>query len=348
MFVSKIHNPVAIPLAILLVTLFSTMPIGSLSVAYASPVTADKLIELTNQARADNGLNTLLINSLLIESAQGKSNDMLAKNYFAHTSPEGVTPWDWFVGVGYDYIYAGENLAKNYATAEAMFNAWMNSPTHRANILSENYREIGIAIATDGSVIYATQHFGTQKPGKTAGTTVTQVTPTAPVRQVAVAPPADTTAPVIADAPLFDAVIKQGESVSFALTVTGNPEKVVARVGKKSVALIEQDGKWVGKITLYAGGNYSVFVDATDAAGNTATRTLGTVLVTVPDFARHTPNMNTLVAAYWKDVAVNEGLPIVLTLAIMAAVGLGFGITHAGITPIRRRLAALLAPALAR
>jgi hypothetical protein len=77
-----------------------------------------------------------------------KANDMATKSYFAHTSPEGKTPWYWLSQVGYNYQYAGENLAINFTDSKDVTNAWMASPTHKANIVKGNYTEIGTGIAT--------------------------------------------------------------------------------------------------------------------------------------------------------------------------------------------------------
>lgn len=78
-----------------------------------------------------------------------KAQDMATKGYFAHTSPEGKkTPWYWLKQVGYQYQYAGENLAINFTDSKDVTNAWMNSPTHKANIVKDKYTEVGTGIAT--------------------------------------------------------------------------------------------------------------------------------------------------------------------------------------------------------
>ena len=71
---------------------------------------------------------------------------MLAKNYWAHFAPDGKTPWDFILNSGYQYEYAGENLAKNFLFSDGVVSAWMNSQTHRDNILKSNYTEVGYAI----------------------------------------------------------------------------------------------------------------------------------------------------------------------------------------------------------
>ena len=97
-----------------------------------------------------------------------KANDMVANNYFAHTSPSGLTPWYWFEQVGYGFTYAGENLAVNFSDSQDVTNAWMNSAEHRANILNANFTQIGIATATGtyngAPATYVVEDFGTPVP----------------------------------------------------------------------------------------------------------------------------------------------------------------------------------------
>lgn len=137
-----------------------------INLAAASEITPQSVIQLVNKERLSQGLNVLAENSLLSSAAQEKLNDMVKKNYFAHTSPAGISPWHWIQKSGYDYQYAGENLAVNFTNAEDQHRAWMASATHRKNILNSNYKEIGVAAAKgsiDGhSSIIAVQFFGTK------------------------------------------------------------------------------------------------------------------------------------------------------------------------------------------
>lgn len=110
-------------------------------------VDINALYELHNQERERNGLTRLSINSDLIESANEKAAAMLAADCWSHYCPDGKSPWDFFENVGYTYIYAGENLAEGFDTDEAAMKAWMNSPTHRANIVKPEFREVGIGYA---------------------------------------------------------------------------------------------------------------------------------------------------------------------------------------------------------
>lgn len=134
--------------------------------AYFSVITTNNLISLINQSRQENGLPPLITNDKLAQSAYLKAQDMLEKNYFAHTSPQGITPWYWFKQANYSYHYAGENLAIDFVDAEGLHKALLNSPTHRANILNANYKEIGITVLTGNlngkKTTIAIQHFGTQ------------------------------------------------------------------------------------------------------------------------------------------------------------------------------------------
>ncbi len=111
-------------------------------------ISADELLQLTNQKRSEAGQAPLVLNQELSQAAYKKGQDMLAKNYWAHNSPEGLTPWVFIKSAGYDYLYAGENLAKGFITASDTVTAWMNSSGHRDNMLSPNYKDIGFAVVT--------------------------------------------------------------------------------------------------------------------------------------------------------------------------------------------------------
>lgn len=114
---------------------------------FLASVVSSVLVDITNENRVTNGKETLMTNPILVRAAQAKANDMAAKSYFAHTSPEGVTSWHWFEQAGYTFSYAGENLAVNFSDSVNVGDAWMNSPGHKANILNDKFTEIGIATA---------------------------------------------------------------------------------------------------------------------------------------------------------------------------------------------------------
>lgn len=133
---------------------------------YAANIAPFDVVKLTNEKRAQNGLHALVLDSTLSAAAIAKGNDMLAKGYWAHFAPDGTSPWSFFLSFGYKYKYAGENLARDFASSEAAVSAWMNSPSHKDNILNSNYRDVGIGVVegnlngVDTTIIV--QFFGTK------------------------------------------------------------------------------------------------------------------------------------------------------------------------------------------
>lgn len=106
-----------------------------------------EIIKLVNGERLKNSLSILTPNSALNRAAQLKVDDMVKNNYFAHTSPSGKTAAQFRVEGGYNGYLTGENLAVLFKTASEIVAAWMNSPTHKANILQGGYKDIGVATA---------------------------------------------------------------------------------------------------------------------------------------------------------------------------------------------------------
>ncbi len=111
-------------------------------------ITVEELVNLTNKERAASGLPPLSLDAQLSSAAMNKASDMLSKNYWAHNAPDGTTPWVFIKAAGYNYLYAGENLARGFTTASDAMNAWMASPGHRDNILSSKYKDVGFAVVT--------------------------------------------------------------------------------------------------------------------------------------------------------------------------------------------------------
>jgi uncharacterized YkwD family protein len=116
-----------------------------------------KVVDLTNQERAKNGLPALQVDTALSKVAREKSLDMQRNNYFSHTSPTYGSPFDMMKKFGITYKAAGENIAKGQRSPEEVVNAWMNSEGHRKNILSSNFTHIGVGHVADGN--YWTQQF---------------------------------------------------------------------------------------------------------------------------------------------------------------------------------------------
>jgi hypothetical protein len=123
------------------------------------------VVELTNEEREDNEASPLRRNATLDKAATLKAQHMAENEYFSHFSPDGVSPWYWFREAGYLYAHAGENLAVHFTDSTEVVEAWMDSPTHRANIVNDIYTEIGVGTAKgtfDGyDTVYVVQLFGT-------------------------------------------------------------------------------------------------------------------------------------------------------------------------------------------
>ena len=116
-----------------------------------------EVIRLVNEIRAENGLKALTYDWELARVARYKSQDMKDNRYFSHTSPVYGTPFQMMKNFGISYRSAGENIARGYATPQAVVNAWMNSSGHRANILNGGFTRIGVGYVADGN--YWTQMF---------------------------------------------------------------------------------------------------------------------------------------------------------------------------------------------
>ena len=124
-----------------------------------SKVTAyeQEVIRLVNEIRAENGLKALTYDWELGRVARFKSQDMKDNSYFSHNSPVYGTPFQMIRNFGISYRTAGENIARGYATPQAVVDGWMNSSGHRANILSTSYTKIGVGYVSSGN--YWTQMF---------------------------------------------------------------------------------------------------------------------------------------------------------------------------------------------
>lgn len=121
-----------------------------------------QVLELINYDRRINGLSELTLDPTLNLAALAKAQDMVSNNYFAHTSPEGTAPWHWFKALGYEYAYAGENLAQGFTDAHELQESLMASPSHRANLLSPFYSQLGLAVVQVGKSSIVVEMFGSK------------------------------------------------------------------------------------------------------------------------------------------------------------------------------------------
>jgi uncharacterized protein YkwD len=143
-----------LPLMVIIIT-FVTISLrglpksGSSSnvLAYATSVESGSLLQATNTERANQGQKPLKLNPQLNAAAQAKANDMARRNYWSHVTPDGKQPWSFLDAAGYSYRKAGENLAYGFATSQETIAGWMNSPTHKANLLDASFEEVGFGFA---------------------------------------------------------------------------------------------------------------------------------------------------------------------------------------------------------
>lgn len=120
----------------------------------------NEVVRLVNIERSKIGLQTLKINWQLSRVARYKSQDMATKGYFSHTSPTYGSPFKMMESFGIKFSAAGENIAMGQRTPAEVMNGWMNSPGHKANILSASYWEIGVGLAkSSNGTLYWTQEF---------------------------------------------------------------------------------------------------------------------------------------------------------------------------------------------
>lgn len=136
------------------------------TLAYATEMSQSGLLSGTNSQRNSNGQASLTINSKLNASAQAKANDMVARNYWSHNTPDGQEPWVFMDAAGYVYAKAGENLAYGFSSSNATIIGWMNSPSHKANLLDSSFTEVGFGFANSedftgtGNETIVVAHYG--------------------------------------------------------------------------------------------------------------------------------------------------------------------------------------------
>ena len=113
------------------------------------------VVDLVNEERAKENLAPVSLNRTATDAAQVRAEE--AKESFSHTRPNGTRCFTALAEAGLDYAYAGENLAGRIKTPEKAVDAWMNSPSHRKNIMNPNYSQIGIGYVAEGN--YWSQFF---------------------------------------------------------------------------------------------------------------------------------------------------------------------------------------------
>ncbi|GHH96138.1 CAP domain-containing protein [Streptomyces capillispiralis] len=132
----------------------------------SSPVTVPaesaagaEVLRLVNEERAKVGCSPVAANSALTDLATAFSDDMAARGFFDHTDPDGDTPWDRAKAAGIGNL-GGENIARGQGDAEAVMQAWMDSPGHKANILNCDFKTLGVGVHMGPGGPWWTQNFG--------------------------------------------------------------------------------------------------------------------------------------------------------------------------------------------
>lgn len=204
-----------------------------LGVSYS--ISESDLVNLINQERAANGLSSLTENPELDDAARRKAADMFQKNYWAHFAPDGTTtPWGFIRAAGYNYQFAGENLAKGFTDASSVVNAWMNSETHKENILSNKYKDVGFAIVPGTlqgeDTVLVVQMFGSTATENIAvlPPTVTAKTQASRAEKIVVLPSPvliktaeAESQPAVINKPKIDAAVTSRAATSAALIFVG-------------------------------------------------------------------------------------------------------------------------------
>ena len=197
----------------------SAWPVKHSVLGYATDMSVQNLLDDTNAQRASNGEGALGLNALLDQAAQAKANDMAARDYWSHDTPDGQTPWSFITATGYSYTAAGENLAYGFDTAANTLTGWMNSTEHRDNILNAGYKEVGFGIANSpdyqnsGPETIVVAMYATP-----TGASVAAAIPRPATTKLAVTQPASSPAPASTPTPTTTAVPTIQPSKSSAKT----------------------------------------------------------------------------------------------------------------------------------
>lgn len=256
---------------------------GPVLPAYSSAITSANIITLTNQARNSFYLPALALNQQLQTAAQKKAEDMLSRGYFSHNTPSGQTPWDFINSAGYVYLAAGENLAVNFTQAENLEDAWMNSPSHKANILSRSFQDIGIGIAQGQYrghlATFVVQMFGTQIEQKVSWLEQPSIVQTSVVPAPETSALGNPLALVIQDIELLSAGGKLNVKAKAPLAV-----KVLAGFGPAAAMLEPKAGDyWQASIDLNKLTGQTLTLKVFDLGGQSQTRQLASFSGNVTD-----------------------------------------------------------------
>jgi uncharacterized protein YkwD len=203
----KIYFPYIVTLVVLVLGFFTAAMYGNkvsqgsskkVVLSYATSISSSDLLNATNAERSAAGASSLSLNSKLTNAAQAKANDMVARNYWSHNTPDGLAPWVFISNAGYSYSRAAENLANGFSNSSSVIRGWMDSTAHRTAMLNTEYSEVGFGYANSASftdqgestvvvAMYA-KPYTTPTPTPPAAPTPTPAPPTPPAQQVTPTP----------------------------------------------------------------------------------------------------------------------------------------------------------------
>lgn len=287
-------------LAIFVIVIWSLRFIIPASLTHADAgIDASDLMTRVNLERTQRFIPALMTNDKLTTAATGKAKDMLTRSFFAHVDPDSNYVWPRIEATGYTpYTTLGENLAMDFTSAPAVVEAWMNSPTHRANIVNEKFEDQGMAsiggsFEPNHDTVMVVNLFGTLyktiKPAPTPATKPPVSKTSTPSKTIAKAIPSPTPAPATHPAPpalqttlglrifkeaKINATLISGKKmVDLDVVIDGNPALVTARLKSQSITLLPGKvlGEFTGSFTFDAPEdltNQTVTVEARDKNGN--------------------------------------------------------------------------------
>jgi hypothetical protein len=250
------YIPMVIAVSVLLVLTSSTgalknavhHPLGKV-LSYSSSMSIGGLLADTNTQRSANGVGSLSLNSKLDAAAQANADDMAARDYWSHNTPDGNPPWIWVSNQGYAYQKLGQNLATGFSSEQTTIDGWMASPPHRENLLDPSFTEVGFGYANvpdytaagGGPQTVVVAFYGdpqvlaasTTAPAPAAPTQSTPAAsstpaPSPPAASQPSTPPADTNAPSAKDQP---ATTKTPAKNTVASASTSNLSLAVPSAG---------------------------------------------------------------------------------------------------------------------
>jgi hypothetical protein len=236
----------------------------TLAQSFLSP---SDIMNRINSERSSRSIPTVATNTKLITAAQQKSDDMLARSYFSHIDPDGNYVWPKIEAAGYKpYTTLGENLAMDFSSPEELVAAWMNSPTHRANLLNEKFKDQGLALSSgkyeinhDTTIVVSL--FGALTTAGSAGSSKSS--------QVVNNSSGNGTLTINSDAQIGITQVSGHNLIDLSVSLKGAPTLVTAKLLTQSITLLKQsDGRYAGTFTFNLSDDLSgkeVVIEARDS-----------------------------------------------------------------------------------